>query len=103
MEEGKEITKKQQLEAENHFLKMKLMLERGAIFGKGDTEQLIPPEVENEFLKHIELFESRCGQIEMIKVFDKIGKPDHFKPVDEIPEQEIEEAWNELFDYLSRY
>jgi hypothetical protein len=39
----------------------------------------------------------------MIKVFDKIGKPDHFKPVDEIAEQEIEKAWNELLEYLNRF
>lgn len=39
----------------------------------------------------------------MIIVFDKIGNPNHFKPVDEIPDNEIENAWNELDEYLKKY
>ena len=38
------------LQAENEFLKMKLMLERGAVFGSAE-DKVLPPEIENTFLK----------------------------------------------------
>ena len=39
----------------------------------------------------------------MIKVFDRIKRPTHFKPLNEIPDNEIGKAWDELDTYLNKY
>ena len=90
------------LKAENEFLKMKLMLEHGAKFG-GNENMELPAEVENQFLNNIAAFEKQFDQQKTIKVFDKIGRPGHFKPVMEIPGSEISGACKELYEYLNQY
>ena len=47
----------EKLKAENDFLKMKIMLERGATFG-GDNSEL-PAEIENAFLNNVMAFEKQ--------------------------------------------
>ena len=91
------------LQNENDFLKMKLMLEHGAKFGTGETDSELPASVENEFLNYIMAFEKQSVEKKMIKVFDRIERPSHFKPVNEITDDEIENAWNELDAYLNKY
>lgn len=91
------------LKNENEFLKMKLMLEQGAKFGSMQTGGNLPPEIENQFLKNIMAFEKQSAEQKMIKVFDKIKRPNHFKPVNEIPDDAIENSWNELDNYLRKY
>jgi len=91
------------LKNENEFLKMKLMLEQGAQFGNMAGDGELPAEIENQFLKNIMAFEKQAEEKKMIKVFDKIERPNHFKPVNEIPDDEIENAWNELDNYLRNY
>ncbi len=90
------------LKDENNFLKMKLMLENGAIFGKVENKS-IPPEIEHEFLKNIIEFEKQYNEEKTIRVFDKIEKPVNFKPVAEIPDEAIDKAWEELSNYLEGY
>ena len=103
MEENfKEFSKEDQLRVENDFLKMKLMLESGAQFGKAPDAEL-PPEVENEFLQKIIEFERQFGQHKRVKVFDKLERPGHFKPVKDLADSEIADAWKELSDYLGKY
>ncbi|MEJ0104654.1 MAG: hypothetical protein WDO19_19750 [Bacteroidota bacterium] len=36
-------------------------------------------------------------------MYDKIGKPRHFKPVNEIADDEIGNAWAELKDHLNKF
>jgi hypothetical protein len=91
------------LKNENEFLKMKLMLEQGAQFGTMQTDGELPADIENQFLRNIMEFEKQSAEQKMIKVFDKIERPNHFKPVNEIPDDEIENAWNELDAYLNKY
>ena len=88
----------EKIKEENAYLKMKLMLEKGAQINSSSGE--IPPEVENEFLKYIMEFERQSENPTMITVFDRIGKPTHFKPVDAIREEEMEDALTKLRDYL---
>lgn len=91
-----------EVRAENDFLKMKLMLEQGAQFGSiGDAK--IPPEIEHAFLQSIIDFEKQCSNNSFIKVFDKINRPLHFKPVSQIQEKEFPSAWSELSGYLLQY
>jgi len=96
------LNEEQKLKAENEFLKMKLMLERGASFGT-DNDTALPAGVENEFLNYIEEFEKQFEQHKTISVFERIEKPTKFKSVNEIPDSEIEHAWKELSDYLNKY
>src|ERR1035437_843918 len=65
-----------------------------------DEEKL---KAENEFLNYIMAYEKQAVERKMIKIFDKIERPNHFKPVNEIPEDEIENAWNNLDEYLRKY
>lgn len=98
----KNLNDEEKLKAENEFLKMKLMLEQGAHFG-ADGETKLPAELENEFLKNVMTFEKQFEERKTIKLFDKIGQPQQFKPVNKIPESEIDKAWNDLSNYLSEH
>jgi len=89
----------EQLRAENDYLKMKLMLENGAEFHTMEGEEL-PAGIENEFLKHIAAFEEQWAKRKMISIFEKIERPAHFLPVGYIPDDEIENAWQNLWQYL---
>jgi hypothetical protein len=91
----------EKVDAENSYLKMKLMLEKGAEFGPSGINATSPDE-ENRFLKDIIEFESQVDQQKMIRVYDRIGKPTHFKPANKIPDHAIEAAWKELANYLFR-
>ena len=90
------------LQAENEFLKMKLMLERGALFGSAE-DKVLPPEIENTFLKNMIALEQQFDDQKTIRVFDKIGKPSHYKPANEISEEQIDIEWKKLSAYLSEY
>jgi len=96
---SKEPRGEEEIRNENEFLKMKLMLEQGAVFGAGDHGDL-PPDVENEFLKHIVEFEKQAANPVRTTVFEKIGRPDFFPKVQTIANDQIEEAWEKLNDYL---
>ena len=102
-EELNHLNEEENLKAENDFLKMKLMLEKGAQFGKGETDSELTPQMENEFLNYITEFEKQTENPTYIKVFDKIGRPSHFKPVTQIPDEEMNNAWNKLAAYLQQY
>lgn len=99
----KNSREEEKLKEENDFLKMKLMLENGAEFGEIETNDEISPQMENEFLKYIIEFEKQSADHKYIKVFDKIGKPTHFKPVANITEEDIGKAWDDLLSWLNHY
>lgn len=95
------LSKEEKLKAENEFLKMKMMLENGAKFGEG-TEKA-SPEIENQFLQYIMAFEKQAANPVYIKLYDKIERPTHFRPVSDITEEDIEPAWEELSDYMRNH
>jgi hypothetical protein len=101
-EEFDGLDKEEQMKAENDFLKLKLMLENGAKFG-GTEDSEVPAEIENIFLKNVIEFERQFENQKMVKVFDKIQRPTHFKPSAEVPDHEIETAYKEVLNYLSQY
>ena len=102
-EEFNHLNEEEKLKAENEFLKMKLMLEKGASFGSMETESELPPQIENQFLNYIAEFEKQSENHRSIRLFDKIEKPAHFKPVAEIQDEEMDAAWKELSGYLNKY
>ena len=85
------------LKAENDFLKLKMMLERGAEFGSSKD---LPPEMENEFLRSVMEYEKQFEKGERIRVFDKLGQPKHLKPVKEIPDADMENEWISLLEFM---
>jgi hypothetical protein len=89
-----------ELKDENAFLKMKMMLEKGADFHMSEE---IPPEIENQFLKNIMDFEDQWSNVQTIKLYDKIEQPTQFKPVAELSDEEIETAYEELLDHMEKY
>ena len=97
------VDEEENLKNENEFLKMKLMLEQDAQFGTLPSDNKLPATVENEFLNYIMAFEKQAVEKKRIKVFDRIQRPVHFKPVNEIPDTEIENAWSVLDEYLQKY
>jgi len=102
MENFEHLDDEEKLKAENDFLKMKLMLERGGYFSAANENE-VPAGVENEFLKGVIEFEKQFDERKTIKVFDKIGRPSHFRFVSEIDDKKINEAWNELSKYLNEH
>src|SRR5204863_7360081 len=69
-------------------------------FGIGKDHEL-PPELENTFLKHVMAFEEQFETAKSVKIFTKIGSPTCFRPAHEIPDTEIDVAWNELRSHLN--
>lgn len=94
---------REQLREENQFLKMKMMLERGAQFGHGPGQEELAPELENIFLKQIEDIENEFENGKMITVFEKIGSPAHFKLPADIPEDEFSARWEEVATHMLSY
>ena len=103
MEEFENMNEEEKLKAENDFLKMKMMLERGAEFFDAGKENELPSEIENQFLRNIMEFEKQFDQHKVTTVYDKIGRPTQFKPANEIGDDEIEDAWNELLNYMQQH
>jgi hypothetical protein len=97
------LNEEEALKAENEFLKMKMMLEKGAEFYSSDDAGMLPSEVENAFLKNIMEFERQFDEQKLIKVFDKIGRPTHFKPATEIDDGTIDTAWENLAAHLAKH
>jgi len=96
-DEFNKLNAKEEIKAENEFLKMKMMLEHGADIHFSCSG---PPEIENDFLKYIMAFESQSANPVYTTVYKKIGSPAHFKPVAGISDTDIEAAYDELIDYM---
>jgi hypothetical protein len=92
----------EQLKAENEFLKMKMMLENGAQFGSMHQGEL-SAEFENQFLKNIVAFEEQFASSKTTSVFEKIGQPSHFLPSNQIADENITAAWQQLDAYLNTH
>ena len=67
---------------ENEILKIKLKAQYGDAFFMQSNDDL-PPEIENQFLKNMITFEDTHANAEMTTVYDAIGKPD-YKTVDDL-------------------
>ncbi|MEO8962016.1 MAG: hypothetical protein ABI325_09050 [Ginsengibacter sp.] len=103
MEYSEDFNEEENLKNENEFLKIKLMLERDAKSEALQPNNDLPAEIENGFLNYIMTYEKQAAERKTIKVFDRIEQPDHFKPVNEIPDDEIDAWWEQLGNYLNEY
>jgi len=96
-----ELNNDERIKAENNFLKLKLMLEKGAILHR--QEEDLPSEIEHQFLNHVFALEKQMDEHKTITIIEKLGNPTYFKPTNEIPEAGFEQAWEELSQYMQRY
>ena len=88
------------IKAENDFLKMKMMLERGAEIGSSPG---LDPELENQFLNSVMAFEQQFDEHKTIKLYDKIDRPTIFRPVADIADAGISSALDSLLNWLEEY
>ncbi|RYY61524.1 MAG: hypothetical protein EOO05_06065 [Chitinophagaceae bacterium] len=102
-QDGQGMSHQEKLRADNDYMKMKLMLERGAKFGTSDFAGELPPEIENRFLRNVIEFESLNEKRAFVKVYEKLGCPRQFIPVDRVPDAEIDAAWKELLGFLNQH
>jgi hypothetical protein len=103
MESFEHLTGEERIRAENEFLKMKMMLEKGAEFYSESEGNQLPAQLEQMFLHNIMEFERQFDQHKTIKIFDKIGRPTQFKPVSAIGDPDIGNAWTELSQYMRQH
>lgn len=99
MEDHLSDEEREKLRLENEIRKIKLSLETGAKFVEDPDMPALPPKLENEFLNYIEQFEAMQADSPKITVFEKVGRP-IFKPVGEIADEDMEQALEELLDYM---
>jgi len=67
---------------ENEILKIKLKAQYGDAFFMQSNESM-PPEMENQFLKNIIAFEDAHANAELTTVYESIGRP-AYKPAEEL-------------------
>lgn len=92
LDDGQE---EEDLNLENEIMKLKLQAEFGAKFG--EIEGNLPPELEQQFLKHVYNFEKAWEKQESIKVSQLIDG--HvFAPFETLDKEEMEKAWAEVLE-----
>ena len=90
----------EKLRMENELKKMKMMLERGAIFSESLESNKLDPVIEDEFLRNMEEFEKSFGNAERISVYDFIERPEYIL-VDAIPDSQITEELGKVMGILN--
>jgi hypothetical protein len=91
-----DLTPEERLQRENEIKKLKLSAFNDAHFSESDD---LPPEVENEWLNHIEAFEEQYENVDQITVAERLDHPD-FPSVDELSEDEIPEKLDEIMELM---
>ncbi|MEO6315724.1 MAG: nuclear transport factor 2 family protein [Chitinophagaceae bacterium] len=85
------------LRIENEILRIKIKTELG---GDYESDENLPPELENEFLKNILAFEHRYAKIKIVKISDLLGNPVMTKAA-KIDNDAIVNAYNDLEELLA--
>jgi hypothetical protein len=89
------------MKIENEFLKLKLKAQYGDAFFM-QSEEALPPEVENQFLKNMIAFEENQQNAEYTTVYEVIGKP-AYKSINELKPEEIEGALQQVTDAMEQH
>ena len=89
---------KENLRIENEILRIKIKTELG---GDYESDENLPPELENEFLKNILAFEHRYAKIKMVKIADLLGNPVVVKAA-KLDDAAIAEAYDGLEALLAQ-
>jgi len=90
------------IQAENDFLKLKMMAEWGASFG-GNADPL-SPELENQFLKQVQAFETAYHAASPGTFSDTVGRPPYlpWQEVQQLPYAEQEALVNEVLAFYQQ-
>src|SRR5215213_7338017 len=88
------------LHIENQLLKLKMQAESGAFFGKIDED--LPPEIENDFLRHVQAFEEAWQNVKQVTVYDLLDKPDFVKE-SFLTDAELKEQLSRVFEILDEH
>ncbi|MEO5685201.1 MAG: hypothetical protein ABIQ88_21325 [Chitinophagaceae bacterium] len=86
------------LRIENEILRIKVKTELG---GDYESDENLPPELENEFLKNILAFEHRYAKIKMVKIADLLGNPAVIRAA-KMDDATIVKVYNELEELLAQ-
>lgn len=89
--------REQELRIENELLKIKMQAERGAYFSESAED--LPPEVEAQFLRNVQLFEESFEKAEEITIYECIGRP-LYKDVNELTPEELKHETKRLLEVL---
>jgi hypothetical protein len=89
------------MKIENEFLKLKLKAQYGDAFYM-QSDEALPPEIENQFLKNMMAFEENHQNAEYTTVYETVGKP-AYKPVDELKPEEIKAALQQVTDAMEQH
>lgn len=87
------------LRIENEILKLKMQAESKAVFGESGD---ISPQIENEFLLHVQQFEEAWKDVKYLKVHDLIGNSD-FKKSEELSDSEVKEGLKKILKLLNEH
>lgn len=84
------------LRIENEVLRLKLQAEQGALIYTDDD---LPPELEAEFLSHVQEFEQAWQQANKKKLYLLIGQP-LFIPEENLNDQQLDAALQHILEIL---
>jgi hypothetical protein len=91
---------RENMRIENEILRIKLKAQYGDAFYMESNEGL-PPEIENQFLKSMMAFEDEYAREEYTTIYDRIGRPE-FAPTNEIAEEELQPQIERLMQLLDK-
>ena len=89
----------EQLRIENEILRLKIEAELGGAIEEMKIIDNLPPEVENLYLKNILSFEHQYERVPEIPVYQILQEP-HFTPVDELSDDELIFAYENIVQLL---
>jgi len=85
------------LRIENELLRLKIQAEHG---GQSHSSGSLPPDLENEFLKHIIAFEQNYANAKRVVIYDFIGRPE-FTKADDLDNSSLAPALQRITGQLS--
>jgi len=85
------------LRMENELLRLKIQAEHG---GQSHSSGSLPPDLENEFLKHIIAFEQNYANAKRVVIYDFIGRPE-FTKADDLDNSSLAPALQRITGQLS--
>ena len=89
------LTGRENLNAENELLKIKLKSE----FGMKDMNSQLPAELENEWLNYIYNFEKLHKEAKEISIYEKLGKPE-YKKIADLNNEEVTSELSRLLNLM---
>jgi hypothetical protein len=87
----------QNIRIENEILKLKMQAERGAFFSEGSED--LPPEIEAEFLKNVQLFEDSFDKAKPVTIYECIGRP-AYKRIEELNPGDVRTEIEKIMELL---